>query len=82
MTSPVLPITQAIVDQATSVLDDAATGLQAVAAALPALLASGNTGIDATSLVAAVTNVVNAANAVSALLPPAAAPVPVSVPAS
>jgi hypothetical protein len=63
MSTPTTPITQAIVDEATSVLGDAATGLLAVAAALPALIA--------------VTNVVDAANAVSALIPaPAAPPAP------
>jgi hypothetical protein len=72
MSTPQTP--QQIVDQAAAALQASAVSLNAVAAALPALLASGGTPVDTTALVSEVTAVINASNAIVALLPPGTVP--------
>jgi hypothetical protein len=67
MTTPQTP--QQIIDQASAALQASAASLTAVAAALPALLASAGTPVDTTALVSEVTAVINASNAIVALLP-------------
>lgn len=68
--------TQSIIDQAASSLEQAGTALVAVGAALPALLAGSGSGpaIDTSALVTQVTNVINASNAIVALLPAGTVP--------
>lgn len=71
---------QSVIDQASSVLGQAGDLLVAVESALPALLAAGSGGsespIDTTALVTQVTAVINATNAIVALLPAGTVPAP------
>jgi hypothetical protein len=68
MTTPQTP--QQVIDQASASLEAAAASLTAVAAALPALLEAGSgTPVDTSALVTQVTAVINASNAIVALLP-------------
>jgi hypothetical protein len=66
MTTPQTP--QQVIDQASASLEAAAASLTAVAGALPALLAAGSP-VDTSALVTQVTAVINASNAIVALLP-------------
>jgi hypothetical protein len=75
MTTPQTP--QQVIDQASAALQASAASLTSVAAALPALLAAaGGTPVDTTALVAQVTAVINASNAIVALLPAGSVPPP------
>jgi hypothetical protein len=67
MSTPQTP--QQVIDAASAALQQSAASLVAVADALPALLAGGGTPVDTTALVAEVTAVINASNAIVALLP-------------
>jgi hypothetical protein len=74
MATPTDP--QTIIDSSAAALEQAGAALTAVAAALPALLAAGGSGtpIDTSALVTQVTAVINASNAIVALLPAGTAP--------
>jgi hypothetical protein len=76
MTTPQTP--QQVIDQASAALQASAASLTAVAAALPALLAAAGTPVDTTALVTQVTAVINASNAIVALLPAGTVPPPAS----
>jgi len=72
MTAPQTP--QQVIDQASAALQASAKSLAGVATALPALLAGTGTPIDTTALVTEVTAVINASNAIVALLPAGTVP--------
>jgi hypothetical protein len=73
MATPTDP--QTIIDSSAAALEQAGAALTAVGAALPALLAAGSgTPIDTSALVTQVTAVINASNAIVALLPAGTAP--------
>jgi hypothetical protein len=76
MSTPTDP--QSIIDQAATSLETAGNALVAVGEALPALLAASGSAppeqIDTTALVTQVTNVINATNAIVALLPSGTVP--------
>jgi hypothetical protein len=74
MTTPQTP--QQVIDQASAALQASAASLTSVAAALPALLTGTGTPVDTTALVAQVTAVINASNAIVALLPAGSVPPP------
>jgi len=77
MTTPQTP--QQIIDQASAALQASAASLTAVATALPALLAATGTPVDTSALVTQVTAVINASNAIVALVPAGSVPPVTSV---
>lgn len=75
MSAPTDP--QTVINQAAASLETAGNALVSVGEALPALLASGGTApapVDTSALVTQVTNVINATNAIVALLPAGTVP--------
>jgi hypothetical protein len=80
MTTPQTP--QQVIDQVSASLEAAAGVLTDVAAALPGLLATAGTPVDTSALVTQVTAVINASNAIVALLPAGTVPPPPAPPAA